>query len=591
MNGMIRALRRVGTGMACAAAGLIGGCAGGAAPADMIVRNALVTTMDDGAPEASAFAVRDGVFAAVGDEGAVMRLRGAGTVVIDAGGRRVIPGLNDSHIHAVRGGRFWNLETRWEGVASLEEGLGMIRREAARTPPGHWVRVIGGWSAHQFREKRMPTIAELNAAAPETPVFVLYLYSRGFLNRAGVAALGLDETTPPPVGGRYEFVDGGAILHAEPNPTILYQTIARLPQLSEADQANSTRQFYRELNRLGLTSVVDAGGGGHLYPRDYAGSRALAESGELPLRVSFYLFPQRPGDELAEFEAWLATSEVGTDLHSAFEHGFELQGAGEFLVWSAGDFENFLAPRPDLRPGWREQMRAVATLLAQRGWPLRVHATYGESVDGILDVLEEVFAEHGAPARWAIDHGETMRPDQIERIRRMGGGVAVQSRMAFAGEDFVARYGADRAQTAPPLRALVDSGVALGAGTDATRVSSYNPWVALSWMVTGRTVGGLTLYPPEQRLTRAEALRLYTVGSAWFSGEEDVKGRIAPGQFADFAVLRDDYMTVEAERIAKNESVLTVVGGRVVFSTPGLGFPDAPALERVSPGWSPVADR
>jgi hypothetical protein len=188
--------------------------------------------------------------------------RGAQTRVIDAGGHTVIPGLNDSHTHVVRGGRFYNLELRWDGVESLQRGLAMIREQAERTPEGQWVRVIGGWSPYQFKERRMPTVKELNEAAPDTPTFVLFLYSQGRLNRAAVEALGLTKGTKAPEGGRFEFVDGGAILHAEPNPLILYQMIAKPPQLSPEDQVNSTLHFYRELNRLGMTSAVDAGGGG-----------------------------------------------------------------------------------------------------------------------------------------------------------------------------------------------------------------------------------------------------------------------------------------------------------------------------------------
>ena len=560
-------------------------------PAELIVLNAKVTTLDAAQPDAAALAVREGVFVAVGSDRDVASFRGPATQVIDAGGRRVIPGLNDSHLHAVRGGRFYNLELRWDGVESLSRGLQMIRAQAARTPPDQWVRVIGGWSPHQFSEKRMPTIRELNEAAPNTPVFVLSLYSQGFLNRAGVEALGLNESTTPPAGGggRYEFIDGGAILHAEPDPTILYLTIARLPQMSAEDQVNSTKHFYRELNRFGLTSAVDAGGGGHQFPENYEASRTLATSNGLPLRVSFYLFPQKPGRELQDFQRWIAEHEVGTNLDHDHAHGYELEGAGEFLVWSAGDFENFMAARPELPDAHKPQLKAVTELLVKNRWPIRVHATYDESITKILDVFEEVFREHDFTGRWIIDHAETISNANIERIKRLGGGIAIQNRMAFAGESFVQRYGAAAAESAPPLRTLLESGVPLGAGTDGTRVASYNPWLSLAWLVTGRTVGGMTLYPPENRLTCAEALRLYTVGSAWFSAEETVKGRIAPGQFADFAILTADYFAVPEDQIRTIESALTITGGDIVYAAaPFERFAPAP-LPAVSPAWSPVA--
>ncbi len=559
------------------------------APADLIVRNARVTTQAAARPDAQAFAVRAGVIVAVGSESDVETLRGDATRVVDAGGRRVVPALVDSHLHAVRGGRFYNLELRWDGVDSLERGLAMVHEQARRTPPGHWVRVVGGWSPYQFREKRMPTVAELNAAAPDTPVLVLFLYSQGLLNGAGVEALGITRETQAPEGGRYELVDGGAILHAEPNPMILYSTIAKLPQLSPADQLNSTRHFYRELNRFGLTSVVDPGGGGHAYPADYEATRALAAQPGLPLRISSYLFAQQKGTELAEIERWIA--EETLDLDRAVErlNGYVTEGAGENLVWSAGDFENFLAARPELAKSMEAELAAVTRVLVQHDWPIRIHATYDASITRVLDVFEPIFAEHGYRARWCIDHAETISDVNLARIARLGGGIAIQNRMAFAGEYFAERYGVAAARRAPPIRQMLAAGLPVGAGTDATRVSSYNPWLALAWMVTGETVGGTKLLAPESRLSRAEALRLYTLGSAWFSGEETVKGRIAPGQYADFAILSADYFTVPDEDIRSIESVLTVTGGDVVHAAePFAAIAPAP-LPSVSPAWSPVA--
>jgi predicted amidohydrolase YtcJ len=228
-------------------------------------------------------------------------------------------------------------------------------------------------------------------------------------------------------------------------------------------------------------------------------------------------------------------------------------------------------------------------VIASHQWPIRIHATYDETISAILDVFQQVFAETGYTSRWAIDHAETITPRNIARIKAMGGGIAVQNRLSFSGEFFAERYGQRAAASAQPLRALVDAGIPVGAGTDATRPASYNPWISLSWMVTGQTVGGTQISAPASRLSRTEALRLYTAGSAWFSGEEDVKGRIAPGQYADFAVLSADYLSVPEEQITAIESVLTVTGGDVVYAAaPFEAFSPAP-LPPVSPSWSPVA--
>ncbi|MEQ9455383.1 MAG: amidohydrolase [Phycisphaeraceae bacterium] len=561
-------------------------------PADLVVINGLVTTQDPGMLDTTAFAVRDGLFVAVGGSDVVMPYVGSGTKVVDAGGRRVIPGLVDSHQHTTRGGRFFNLELRWDGVGSLAHGLEMISQQALRTPEGHWVRVIGGWSPFQFKERRMPTIAELNEASPDVPVFVLYLYSQGFLNRAGVEALGIDETTATPAGTRYEFVDGGAILHAEPNPDLLYGTVGRLPGLDAETQVNSAKHFYRDQNRFGLTSAIDAGGGGHNYPEDYSASQRLAREGAMDLRVSYYLFPQKRGRELEDFTRWIANNTIYQQLHETLEHGFELEGGGEFLVWAAGDFENFMADRPELseRGDWEAQLKAVTTLLVSNQWPLRIHATYGESIAQILDVFEEVRREQGRFApRWAIDHAETATVAELRRIKAMGGGVAVQNRMSFAGEYFVERYGAAAAKESPPVRKMLEMGIPVGGGTDSTRVSSYNPWVSIHWLVTGETVGGTVMFVEENRLTRAEALKVWTVGSAWFSQEENVKGRIAAGQYADFAILDRDYFAVVADEIQRIEAVLTVVGGRAVYATDEMADQVSVAeLPAAEPAWSPV---
>lgn len=557
-------------------------------PADLIVINGRVTTLDEDQPEATALAIRNGVFVAVGDEADVQTLRGDRTIFIDAGGRRIIPGLNDSHLHAVRGGRFYNLELRWDGVASIQRGLEMIAEQAQRTPDGQWVRVIGGWTPYQFVERRMPTVTELNVAAPDTPVFVLFLYSQGFLNRAGVKALGLTSASKAPDGGRYEFVDGGAILHAEPSPAILYTTIARLPELTPEDQANSTRHFYRELNRFGLTSVIDPGGGGHVYPGDYQATEALAAQSKLPIRISTYLFAQQRGGELSEIEQWTSRERLNLNRAMGLLNGYVTRGAGENLVWSAGDYENFMAARPELSLDMDEGLEKAVRLLAEHHWPIRIHATYDESITRILNVLERVFAETGYTARWCIDHAETVSQRNIERIKALGGGVAIQNRMAFAGEFFVDRYGARAATSVPPIRALMSAGVPVGAGTDGTRVSSYNPWLSLYWMASGKTIGGLQIASTESRLSREEALRLYTIGSAWFSGEERVKGRIRAGLYADFTILTADYMTVPEEEIRVIESVLTVVGGDVVFSREPFNAHGPEALPAIRPEWSPV---
>ncbi|WP_165223493.1 amidohydrolase [Aquisphaera insulae] len=554
--------------------------------ADLILHNAAIATLDPSNPDAHALAIRDGKFLVVGDEAGVMTARGPATKVVDLGGRRAIPGLNDSHLHLIRGGLNFNLELRWDGVPSLAEALRMLREQAFRTPAPQWVRVVGGWNEFQFAERRMPTLAEINAAAPDTPVFILHLYDRALLNAAALRAVGYSKDTPDPPGGEIQRDKRGnptGALIARPNAMILYATLAKGPKLPPEYQLNSTRHFMRELNRLGVTSVIDAGGGYQNYPDDYAIIEDLHRRGEMTVRVAYNLFTQRPKGEFDDFARW-----VGMTRPGAGDDYYRMNGAGEMLVFSAADFEDFLEPRPDLAPGMEAELHRVVKLLAEHRWPFRIHATYDESISRFLDVFEAVDREVPlAGLRWFFDHAETVTERSLERIKALGGGIAVQHRMAFQGEYFVDRYGAEAASHTPPVARMLEMGIPVGAGTDATRVASYNPWVSLSWLVTGRTVGGLALYPESNRLDRATALRLYTSGSAWMSGEEATKGMIAPGRLADLAVLSADYFAVPEPEIRGIESLLTVVGGRIVHGA-GPFASLGPAPPPVTPDWSPV---
>jgi predicted amidohydrolase YtcJ len=552
----------------------------------LVIKNGRFATGDTRVPAAEAVAIRDGRFSAVGSERDVMAASAPGAKVIDLGGRTAIPGLIDSHIHTIRGGLNYNLELRWEGVPSLTEALARLRDQARRTPAPQWVRVVGGWNEFQFAERRMPTLDEINRAAPETPVFILYLYGMALLNGAALRAVGYTKDTPNPPGGEIQRDRQGnptGLIIAKPNAAILYSTLARGPKLSYEDQVNSSRHFMRELNRLGLTSVIDAGGGFQNYPDDYRVIEDLERRGELTLRVAYNLFTQRPREELDDFRKWSAIVRPGQG------NGFyRMNGAGEMLVFSGADFEDFLEPRPDLPPSMERDLEPVVRHLVEARWPFRIHATYDESIARFLDVYERVNREVPFDGlRWWFDHAETISPRNLERTKALGGGIAIQDRMAFQGEHFIARYGAAAAAQSPPIRRMLDMGIPVGAGTDATRVSSYNPWVALYWLVAGKTVGGTSLYAAADRMSREEALRLFTAGSAWFSGEQADKGTIAVGKLADLAVLSADYFSVPEEQIKAIESVLTIVDGTIVHAGGELGVL-APPLPPVSPAWSPV---
>ncbi len=555
--------------------------------ASLILTNGNVHTLDKENPSAQAVAIKDGKILAVGSNDVVLRFAGEGTQQVDLQGQTLVPGLNDSHLHLIRGGLNYNLELRWEGVPSLADALRMLKAQAEHTPSPQWVRVVGGWSEFQFAERRMPTIDDLNEAAPDTPVFVLHLYDRALLNRAALKAVGYTRETPNPPGG--EIVRDGngnptGMLIAKPNATILYATLAKGPKLPLQAQVNSTRQFMRELNRLGLTSAIDAGGGSQSYPEDYQVIEQLHAEKQMTIRIAYNLFTQRPQHELEDFTTWTDMLEPGQG--SDF---YRVNGAGEMLVFSAADFEDFLQPRPDLPEGMEDELERVVRRLVEHRWPFRLHATYDESISRMLDVFEKVNRDipfNGL--HWFFDHAETISDRNIERVKALGGGIAVQHRMAFQGEYFADRYGKEALKHTPPVAKMLAQEVPVGLGTDATRVASYNPWTALYWLVSGRTVGGMVMYDENNRLPRDVALELWTAGSAWFSSEQGKKGRIAAGQLADMVVLSKDYFSVPEQEIKDIESVLTLVDGRVVYAA-GCFSPLSPPPIPVLPEWSPVA--
>jgi len=553
---------------------------------DLILTNGKFTTLDRAKPQASAVAIEDGRFTAVGEAREVMPLAGPNTKVIDLKGRSALPGLIDNHLHIIRGGLNFNMELRWDGVRSLADAMAMLKRQVAVTPPPQWVRVVGGFTEHQFAEKRLPTIDEINAVAPETPVFLLHLYDRAILNGAALRAVGYTKDTPNPPGGEITRDAAGnptGLLLAKPNAGILYATLAKGPKLPFDYQINSTRHFMRELNRLGLTGAIDAGGGFQNYPEDYAVIQKLSDEGQLTVRLAYNLFTQKPKGEKDDFLKWTSTSKYkqGTDY---FRHN----GAGEMLVFSAADFEDFRQPRPDMPPEMGGELEAVVRILAENRWPWRLHATYEETIARALDVYEKVNQDIPLQGlNWFFDHAETISDRSIDRIAALGGGVAVQHRMAYQGEYFVERYGARAAEATPPVKKMLERGLKISAGTDATRVASYNPWVSLAWLVTGKTVGGLKITPRANCLDRETALRMWTEKVTWFSNEEGKKGNIAVGQLADLIVPDRDYFGCAEDEIADTVSDLTVVGGRIVYAAGSFASHDS-APPPAMPDWSPV---
>ncbi len=558
--------------------------------ADLIITNGKITT-GDGSQETEAVAIAGNKILFTGTNQQVLKLKAKQTRVINAGGNRVIPGLFDSHLHVIRGGRFYNTELRWDGVRTLKRALDMLKEQAARTPAGQWVRVVGGWNEYQFEEKRLPTLAEINAATGDVPVFILYLYGKAWVNKAGIKQLNILGDMPNPAGGLIEKDNEGnptGLLVAEPNAFLLYSTLAKLPELSTAEKINSTLQYMTELNRLGVTAVMDAGGGFQNFPDDYAITDSLNKLGKITLRLPYFLFAQKKGTELNDYTRWTGMVEIDRHEHNGInEMDYYVEGAGENLVGDAADFENFLIPRPELPASMEGNLKAVIQLLVKRRWPFRLHATYNESISRDLAVIEEVNRETPLNGLvWFFDHAETINEENMQRIKALGGGIAVQHRMAYQGESFIHRYGKKAALATPPVKRMLELGLPVGLGTDGTRVASYNPWVALYWITSGKTLGGTPVMAKENTLDRLTALQLLTAGGYSLIKEKG-KGSLQAGYAADLVILSKDYFTVPEDEIKSITSLLTIVDGKVVYA--GQAFKSwAPEALPVIPSWSPV---
>jgi len=559
--------------------------------ADIIIINGKVSLLDENNSEAEAVVITGNKIAMTGTNQQVLKLRSKQTKLIDAKGNRVIPGLFDSHLHVIRGGRFYNTELRWDGVSTLKRALEMLKEQAQRTPKDQWVRVVGGWNEYQFAEKRLPTLDEINEATGDVPAFILYLYGKAWLNKAGLKKLNINADTPNPPGGLIEKDGNGnptGLLVAEPNAFILYSTLARLPELTTEEKINSTLQYMTELNSLGVTAVMDAGGGFQNYPDDYGITDSLNKLGQITVRLPYFLFAQKKGTELNDYLKWTGMVEIDDHTRNGVnEIDYHVAGGGENLIMDAADFENFLFPRPELPASMESNLKSVLQLLVKNRWPFRIHATYNESITRDLNVIEEINRETPLNGLvWFFDHAETVSEENLKRIKALGGGVAIQHRMAYQGESFIHRYGKQAALAAPPIKKMLELGLPVGLGTDGTRVASYNPWIALYWITTGKTVGGTQVMSKENTVDRSTALILMTRGGYSLIREEK-KGKIETGYYADLVILDKDYFNIQEEEIKTIRSKLTIVDGKIVYGDSDYTSFSPQALP-VIPSWSPV---
>lgn len=551
---------------------------------DLLLVNGRVATLAAGGttpPEVEALAVRGGRIVALGDTADLRELAGPGTVMVDLGGRRVIPGLCDSHVHFVRAGLTWNDEIRWEDVRDLGAGLRLIGEAAAARPRGSWIRVIGGWHPDQLPERRGPSREELDRVAPHHPVLVQNQYRWGLLNTLGAQAIGL-------TAEKAESLSAGAP-YAQAAPTgsvrgiaALRWLYAQLPAPSPDEQVASTIALSRELARRGITALID-GGGVNTGPDAYHAVFRAARAGGLTTRVRLTMHASGPGAEREEYEGYLR------HVHPLVGDEFlRVLGLGEIVVYAIHDSAERAV---DLSPDALGLLRWTCGEFAARGWPLQIHTCRPETVEAVLDCWEATDRVHPIRGlRWALVHAECLTATMIERLRLLGAGVLTPSLFRFEGDDMLNLLGAGPMASTPPLREILTAGVPFGAGTDAMRVASYQPFDALQWYVTGRTMTGRPTRDEAHLLTREEALRAYTLGGAWFSFEEGQRGSLEPGKIADLVVLDRDYFAVPAGEIGSLQVGLTLLGGRVAWASDAFAGLPVETVGQQDGGGAPSAD-
>jgi predicted amidohydrolase YtcJ len=562
--------------------------------ADLIVHNAKIFTGNPAQPEASALAVKDGRIYSVGADAEVLGFKNASTRIIDSRGRRLIPGIIDAHTHVLNESGY-NYNVRWDGVPTLRRALAMLSEQAKRTPEGQWVKVIGGWSPYQFEERRFPTMDELRKAVPDRPFIVQYAYNRAFMNQQAMDAFGVGTDRFPELPGtEFEKDEQGrytGVVHGYTFTFIAMETM--VPQLSFDEEVSSLIHTIHGLNRFGITSVIDAGNRG--YPKAQANVSVLARGNRLHVRMPFVDMQFGDGSPMNMVEAQIraitktAPISPGHNLHPDLAHGHVYRGAGEVLDLDVHDHENFDRPAVIIEPDkMRQLVERDVSQLVQRRIPFRMHISYDENITPFLDALEKLNEKMPLMGlRWSIEHAETISPLNIARVKALGGGIALDPKMALHGDGFIKIHGRDKALLTPRLRQLVDSGIPLAMTTDAFRAATFNPWVGISWMVSGKSVSGSEALAKNNRLTRSEALELFTRSPAWFMNAEAEMGMIAPGHLADFSLLDRDYFTVSEAEIKSLASVLTVMDGRVVFGAQEYSTL-SPLLPEILPAWSPI---
>ena len=522
--------------------------------ADTLLVNGKILTVDQSSSTRSALAIREGKIVALGNDADIRRLAGPATRTIDVQGRTVIPGLIDSHMHATRAAMSFSTEVNWIGASSLADGLSRLHDASLKAKPGAWLVVVTPPATlDAFKERRRPTQDELVAAAPNNPVYVQLAYGWGMLTPLGMQALSITTDADLPKGNKLERRPNGELTGAITGN--LVEFFERLPKPTFEDQLAGTKLFFRELNRLGVTGVGDPGGN-NVTPREYQALFKVWRDGQLTVRVAYSLCGMTDGAEFEEYQRYLAIMPQGFG-----DEMLHFNGIGERVTWAMNGV-NGTPPEAA-----KEKYYQIVRWAAERGLSMTMHWNSEDNVDHLLGIWERVNREFPIrPLRWTIAHLNDASPQTLQRMKALGIGWTVQASRYNSGDEVLKGPDAGDLRRQPPVVTGEKAGVVIAAGTDAHRVSTYNPFTVLQWFLDGKNASGTVLRGPEETPSRADALRFYTAGSAWASHDEDVRGTLEVGKLADLAVLSKDYMTVPVAEVGGIESVLTMVGGKIVYA-------------------------
>jgi predicted amidohydrolase YtcJ len=531
----------------------------------VVLTGGKILTLDGQSTIAQALAIRDGKILAVGSDAAIKPLAGPQTRVIDLAGKSVVPGLIDTHAHFKAAG-LGDYVVNLGGAKDVAGALDLIRAFVAKKQPGAWI-TTGGWHPpSQLAEKRYLTRQELDSVSPNNPVYLRTVGHFSMANSLALQKAGISKSTPDPAGGAFERDASGDINGVLVETAIpLVENI--VPPYTEDEELRQYRLAEAALNRLGITSVVE----GATSARDTQILQKLALAGDATVRVGTMFRPEPPADS-AGWDAIMsgngATSGFGDDwlklggIKIFYDGGMTLKTAmmREAYPDSHDDYHGIAQVTP-------ERLKQLVSIANLRGWRVGVHVVGDLGVDQVLDAFEAADKEKSIKdRRFVLIHASLIRPEQMERARRVGARIDFQNAFMWDKAATVARFlGRPTADRAVPTRTLIEKmGLEnLGAGTDFP-VNPLNPFLTMYIMVTRKDPAG-QVYGASEAIGREQALRLYTSAASRYMFEETRKGTLEAGKLADLVVLSADFMTVPDDQIKDITADMTMVGGKIVF--------------------------